>query len=46
MFVCGRPKNEVDMLIAGMSGHIVTTASQATNIVKEEAAKAPRAILN
>ena len=42
---CGRPKNEVDMLIAGMSGHICDhCVGQATNIVKEEAAKAPRAI--
>ena len=42
---CGRPKNEVDMLIAGMSGHICDHCiGQATNIVKEEAAKAPRAI--
>ena len=42
---CGRPKNDVDMLIAGMSGHICDhCVGQATNIVKEEAAKAPRAI--
>ena len=42
---CGRPKNEVHMLIAGMSGHICDhCVGQATNIVKEEAAKAPRAI--
>ena len=42
---CGKPKNEVDMLIAGMSGHICDhCVGQATNIVKEEAAKAPRAI--
>ncbi len=42
---CGRPKNEVDMLIAGMSGHICDhCVGQATNIVKEEAAKVPRAI--
>ncbi len=41
---CGRPKNEVDMLIAGMSGHICDhCVSQATNIVKEEASKAPKA---
>ena len=43
---CGRPKNEVDMLIAGMSGHICDhCVSQATNIVKEEASKAPKATL-
>lgn len=42
---CGRTKEEVDMLIAGMSGHICDhCVGQATNIVKEEAAKAPRAI--
>lgn len=42
---CGRPKDEVDMLIAGMSGHICDhCVSQATNIVKEEVAKAPSSI--
>ena len=42
---CGSPKDEVDMLIAGMSGHICgNCVSQATNIVKEEAAKAPSSI--
>lgn len=42
---CGSPKDEVDMLIAGMSGHICDNCvSQATNIVKEEAAKAPSSI--
>ena len=36
---CGRTKEDVDMLIAGMSGHICDhCVSQATNIVKEEAA--------
>ena len=39
---CGRTKEDVDMLIAGMSGHICDhCVSQATNIVKEEAANAP-----
>ena len=39
---CGRTKEEVDMLIAGMSGHICDhCVSQATNIVKEEAKNAP-----
>ena len=40
---CGRSKDEVDMLIAGSSGHICDLCvGQATNIIKEEAAKAPR----
>ena len=42
---CGRPKNEVDILIAGMSGHICDhCVGQAKNIVKEEAAKVPSSI--
>ena len=42
---CGRPKDEVEMLIAGMSGHICDhCVGQATNIVKEEAAKAPSSL--
>jgi len=42
---CGRPKNEVDILIAGMSAHICDhCVGQAKNIVKEEAAKVPSSI--
>ena len=42
---CGRAKDEVDMLIAGSSGHICDLCvGQATNIIKEEAAKAPRSL--
>lgn len=42
---CGRTKDEVDMLIAGSSGHICDLCvGQATNIIKEEAAKAPRSL--
>ncbi|MBM72058.1 MAG: ATP-dependent Clp protease ATP-binding subunit ClpX [Crocinitomicaceae bacterium] len=42
---CGRPKDEVEVLIAGMSGHICDhCVRQATNIVKEEAAKAPSSL--
>ncbi len=42
---CGRSKDEVDMLIAGSSGHICDLCvGQANNIIKEEAAKAPRSL--
>jgi len=45
---CGRPKNEVDVMIAGVTGHICNHCiSQAQNIVKEEVfGKVTREIAN
>ena len=39
MFVLWEPKNEVDILVTGMSEYRDHCVGQATNIVKEEALK-------